>query len=447
MPILLCLLLILSLEVQAAPATSGTGIDARVQSLRMDRLEHVAALKVSRQEDSARTELEDLYTRFRNDRIDSGALTRLVRQLILTGLPQGANKVLNAPVGKRLAVETREALWLELAAAWCQRDYPAEAGVALSRVAPLRRGAQIDRLRAQVAMQDGHREEAVTLLESLDRLGQATALDKYNLATLSLAAASQTRNKAAVRLLSDLIKSKSTDAAIKNLAAVTLGRTLIDSGDFQTAIRILKQVDNNSIRAPEAHYMLGKAYMAVDQPRKAIGLWDELAHRPPTDPFTERAMMALPPALGALDATGEAVTRIAAIQRQLEQAITDLSTALNELAAQNWIERITLISAQDPLSARDVHQIPAAPYVLDQISSNRFQVTVTNAQVLRDLKNDGLSDDLERRRQALLTAQTTYITNMIRAIVEIRLGMLEHDLLDTRFEYALLLDNQAGDKK
>jgi|GEM_PF-5753992 len=448
MPILIFLILFLSLDAHAAPTAGGIGLDAQVQSLRMDRLEHIAALAASGQATGAESELEDLYARFRNGRINTGDVAGLVRQLIRAGLPKGAVIVLNGRMGKRLVVESKEALWFELAEAWHLRDYRAEADAALSHIEPLRRGVRFERLGAKLAIQAGRREEAITLLSALNRKGQATALERYNLAILSMAGTSFGLDKEPARILSNLINTtKPADAAAKNLAAVTLGRVLLDTGDFRSAIQILKQVDHGSIQAHEAHYMLGKAHMAADQPRKAIGLWEQLARHRPTNPFAERAMMTLPSALGALDATGEAVTRIAAIQKRLEAAITDLSGALNELSATDWIDRITFSAGQESLSAKNIAQIPAAAYVVEQISTNRFQTALANAEALHKLKLRDLPEDLQRRRQMLVTAQKAYITGLIRPIVEMRLGMIEHDLLDTRFEYALLLDNQAGQKK
>ncbi|MBI1196076.1 MAG: hypothetical protein GC138_09565 [Gammaproteobacteria bacterium] len=446
MPILLCLLLILSLEVQAAPADTTMGLDAQVQSLRIDRLERAAVPGASGQ-GAGQSELEGLFARFRSGRIRADDLTRLVRQLIGANLPQGANTVLDSPAAKPLTAEAREALWFEVASAWQQRGYPNEAQAALGHITPLRRGVRFEHLQAKVAMEAGRRDEALSTLESLNRKGQASALEKYNLAVLMLAENAPAREKEATAILSGLLDANAGDAAPKNLAAVTLGRVLLDAEDHKSAVRALQKVDNDSVYAPEAHYLLAKAHMAADQTRKAIGLWEELSRRMPTDPYTERAMMTLPPALGALDATGEAIARITSIQKLLEQAITDLSAALNELATPAWIEGITPIAGQDRLEPTDVARIPAAPYVLDIISGNRFQLALTDIRTLRELAVQDLPEDMQRRRETLMKSLKDSVTAMIKNLVELRLNMLERDLLDTRFEYALLLDNQAEPKK
>lgn len=446
MPILLCLLLILSLEVDAAPAATMTGLDAQIQALRMDQLERAAVLAASGQT-SGQTELEGLFARFRNGRIDADTLTRLVRQLIRANLPRGANAVLNAAAAKPLTTDAKEALWFEIASAWQQRDRPDEAQTALDHIVPLRRGVRFEHLQAGIAMQAGRREQAVEMLENLYRKGQASALEKYNLAVLMAADNPAARTQEATAILSGLLSSDTGDAASRNLAAVTLGRALLDAGDHKAAILTLQKVDNDSLYAPEAHFLLAKAHMAADQPRKAIGLWEELSRRMPTDPYTERAMMTLPPALGALDATGEAVSRIAAIQKLLEQAITDLSAALNELATPNWVDGIASLSGQGSLDAKNVARIPAAPYVLERVSSNRFQSGLDDLQALRELTARDPAEDIRQRAQTLMTAQKNALTTMIKSLVEMRLGMLERDLLDIRFEYALLLDNQAEAKK
>jgi len=449
MQILFCLLLILSLHAQAAAADEGTRLDAQVQSLRMDYLEHVAAVasEATAGQKTERSELEGLFARYRSGRIDANAVARLTLQLIAVGLPQGANTVLTSHPGKRLLLNIQESLWFEVVAAWYARGRPMEARAALEQIPLLRHGMRVERLRAKIAIQAGERDVALKYLGVLARRKQATPLDRYNLAALSLAATPSSRSKEAIDILSDLAGSNDRDVAMKNLAALTAGRALLQAKDYRMAIRMLKQVGRDSVHAPEAHYNLAKAYMATQQSRKAIGLWEELARRAPTDPYSERAMMALPSALGALDATGEAVTRITAIQKRLEGAITELSGALNELADPSWIDRVSLPLGQNQLSARELSTIPAAPYILDQIATHHFQTALINAQALRELRRRDLPNDLMRRVERLSTAQKTAITAMLRPQIERRLAMLEQDLLATRFEYAVLLDNQARQTK
>ena len=458
MPILLCLLLILSLDTRAAPAgplsdsATGSGmthrLDANIQILRMDYLEYVAALASSETTSSQRSELEELFARYQNGRIDTNAIARLTLQLIAAGIPQEAQTVQTSSSGKRVPLNIRESLWFELATAWYIREYSKEAEAALGQIPLLRRGTRVERLLAKIAIQTGKHDTAIKYLSDvLTRKARATPLDRYNLAALFLSGRPSSANKEAISILSDLAGPKASDAAMKNLAAITLGRVLLDAQDFQAAIRMLKQVEYDSVHAPEAYYKLAKAYMATKQSRKAIGLWEELARRTPTDPFIEKAMMALPPALGALDATSEAVTYIAAIQKQLEGAITYLSGALNDLADPSWIDRITPTTGQDRLSAQDINGVPAAPYALEQIASNRFHTKLIDAQALLELRKQDLPDKLLQRLEPLITAQKAEITSILRQVVELHLSVLERDLLSTRFEYAVLLDNQVEQTK
>ena len=250
----------------------------------------------------------DMQERMPNHPVDSQLL--LGGMELSYGMNREATRVFHELLDQNAEEPVRNRIWFSLGKIGYQRGYLQEAEDALERVTSNVSRAvhgQQQLLLAQVLMQQGKYQEAAELLREWKGPKQFSGYADYNLGVALIKSGNEDAGVARLEDVGELKTANSETYSLRDKANLTLGLHLLGADQPDSARHYLNRVRLSGPFANLALLGAGWADTETGNFQSALVPWNELLGRSPADPPVQEALVAMPYALGQLNARADAI--------------------------------------------------------------------------------------------------------------------------------------------
>jgi len=340
-----------------------------------------------------------------------------------------------------VSTEIRNRTWFFLAKIWYQRGYFDKAQQAFGFVEGelpknLRREALM--LQAQMLIETGEYDRAVTLLQNFDDKTEWASYARFN---IGVALVRSGRIEEARALLDDLGNMNPFNeelSALRDKANLALGYALLQDGQPGAAKISLQRVRLEGPFSNKALLGVGWADAEMDNFQRALVPWMELRGRDLLDSAVQESMLAIPYAMAKLDSMGQAADHyLNAIEAFYEETNRLDQTIAHIESGQLFDEFLEADPADSAGWYWQLKQLPEGPearYLFYILASHKFQEGLKNYRDLNYLhKNlDGWQGSIEVYENMLETRKQAYEERLPRveeALARADIdGMVSHKL-------------------
>ncbi|MEM6818448.1 MAG: hypothetical protein AAF578_06625 [Pseudomonadota bacterium] len=252
------------------------------------------------------------------------------------GLHDEAGKIFDQLLASKTRPEVRDRTWFFLAKIRYQRGYLEGAAQALNAIGedlPKELDAERQMLAANVAIEQGRFEDAVAALDGWKGPKGWSDYARFNLGVALVRAGRFAEGANWLDRVGRLGDDRPEMVGLRDKANVALGYTWLQNDAPERARPVLQRVRLNGPFSNKA--LLGVGWVDSDSGdyRAALSPWQALSDRDLLDPAVQESLLAVPYALGKLNATGQAATKyeraivlFAQEHQRLEDAITDIQS-------------------------------------------------------------------------------------------------------------------------
>jgi hypothetical protein len=299
--------------------------------------------------------------------------------------------------------ETRDRAWFYLGKMRYQRGLYPEALQAFARVGknlPEALAVELPMLIAESHMARGEFQQAADLLAGRDGPSGWRAYAHYN---LGVALVRLNRVTDGASLLDEVGRMSATTPEAKSLrdkANLALGYAYLQANDGPQARAVLQRVRLQGPFSTKALLGFGWADAIARDYRGALVPWSELLKRDLLDSAVQESFLAVPFALGKLNAAGDAVDQYQVALKTFDTELTGLDAAIGRARSGQLIPAV--LNADDQQLGRWYWQLKRLPdtsesrYLYHLMADHAFQEGLKN---FRDLT--ALSTHLEEWRQKI----------------------------------------------
>ncbi len=348
--------------------------------------------------------------------------------------------------------EIRDRTWFFLAKIWKQRGYLEQSQQALDRIQgdlPKNLQREALMLRAQILIDSGNYNQAITLLQGWKGRTEWSSYAKFN---LGVALVRSGQVDAATRILEDLGEMNPFNEELTSLrdkANLALGYALLQDGQPMAAKPALQRVRLEGPFSNKALLGVGWADAELENYQRALVPWMELRSRDLLDSAVQESMLAIPYALAQIDSISQAADHyLNAIEAFYEESVRIDRTIAHIESGDMFKEFL----ADDPLGSTgwywQLQKLPEGPearYLFHLLSTHVFQEGLKN---YRDLSY--MYSNLDTWRQSvgvyanmLETRKQAYEERLPR--VEDTLARADLDgMVDRKLEFDSLLNDIAS---
>jgi len=350
-------------------------------------------------------------------------------------------------------LEMRDRTWFFLAKIWKQRGYLEKAEQALSYLSEelpenLRREAQM--LQAQIFIDSGRYNEAITMLSNWKGRTEWASYAKFNLGVAMVRGGNMDAAQQILNELGDIDPFNDELAALRDKANLALGYALLQDGQALAAKEPLQRVRLEGPFSNKALLGVGWADAEMDNYRRALVPWMELRGRDLLDPAVQESMLAIPYALAQLDSISQAADHyLNAIEAFYEES-NRIDRTIGFIESGQMFDQFL---AGDPLDSTgwywrldDLPEGPESRYLYHLLASHAFQEGLKNYRDLNYLNSnleqwqgsiDVFANMLETRKQAYEERLPRIEDALARADID--------DMVQHKFEFDAQLDEIEQD--
>ena len=313
--------------------------------------------------------------------------------------------------------DIRDRTWFFLAKIWQQRGYLAEAEAALQRIdRPLPRSMQAERqmMAAQLAIDGGEYDRAITMLSSWEDETEWASYAKFNLA-VALVRSGQVAGGTAI--LDDLGRVSPYNEELSSLrdkANLALGYAYLQDGQPLAAKPPLQRVRLEGPFSNKALLGVGWADAEVEDYSRALVPWIELKDRSLLDPAVQESMLAIPYAMAKLDSISQAADHyLNAIEAFYEES-NRLDSMIGLIESGDLFEKLLTQDSEGTTgwywNLENLPEGQESKYLFHLLSSHEFQEGLKNYRDLDYLARnlDGWRDSVDVFRSMLDTRELAY---------------------------------------
>ena len=288
----------------------------------------------------------------------------------------------------------RNSLWLDIAKTRFRTGFVASANVALAK---MDRKPDIKLLRekevfqARVLLHQNQYSQAIKVLSDIDGFTSWAAFGRYNLGIAHIRSGNKQEG---LKWLDEVGSMTSTDQemqALSDRANYVLGNIYLRDKNPQMARLRFERIRLDSPFSSKALLGLGMAFADMNQYKRSLAAWLELAERDASDEAVLEALLAIPFAyaeLGGKDQSLQFYKRSLDIYRTESQKVNEIINSTK--TGKTIVAMITHISKNDVESARLFDTLPDSPqiqYMLELIQTDEFQQALMNYRDLTILEN------------------------------------------------------------
>jgi hypothetical protein len=262
-------------------------------------------------------------------------------------------------------------------------------------------------------MAQGHYDEAAAQLAKWKGPGEWASFTRYNLGVALVRMNRFAEGAALLDALGEQAASTGEAKSLRDKANLALGYAYLQAGDGARARPVLERVRLRGPFSSKALLGVGWADALAKDFRGALVPWTELANRDLLDSAVQESFLAVPYALGKLDARGEAVERYRLALGSFDTELAHLDEAIGRARSGELIP--ALLTSDDRGLGRWYWQMSKVPdraesrYLYHLMADHAFQEGLKNYRDLSALssylddwrqKVDAFNDMVATRAQA-----------------------------------------------
>ncbi|MEL7311942.1 MAG: hypothetical protein AAFN07_10555 [Pseudomonadota bacterium] len=264
------------------------------------------------------------------------------------GLHEEAGEIFDQLLAAKTRPEIRDRTWFFLAKIRYQRGYLDAAAQALAAIGDeLPKNLEPERrvLAANVAIERGQFDEAIAALERWKGPKGWSDYARFNLGVALVRAGRFAEGANWLDKVGRLGDDRPEMLGLRDKANVALGYTWLQNEAPERARPVLQRVRLKGPFSNKALLGVGWADSDAGDFRSALTPWNELAGRDLLDPAVQESLLAVPYALGKLDATGQAATQYESAIVAFSQEHQRLSNAIADIEAGGMLDRMLAVDA------------------------------------------------------------------------------------------------------
>ncbi len=321
--------------------------------------------------------------------------TREEAELLLGGLYLSlgehveAGRIFQDLLNKNTTELVRNRAWFYLGKVWYQRGYLDESERALRQVSDKidpRINAERYMLLAQLMMQQGRYDDAITALSSWHGAPDWTAYAQFN---LGIALVRTGRLPDAIGYL-DRVGQMNVRGeemlALRDKANLALGFALLQAQRAAEARPILERVRLEGPYSSKALLGVGWADAGVGEFKRALVPWLALRKRDLLDSAVQESFLTVPYAYLQLSATGQAADYYNSAISSFDAEMQHIDDSIEEIRNGKLLDRLLTDDKKDTLTwLWQLQKLPDAPesrYLYQLLASNQFQEGLRNYREL-----------------------------------------------------------------
>jgi len=332
------------------------------------------------------------------------------------GLHREAAEIFTRLIDAGAPPAVRDRAWYYLAKIRYQRGFLAQAEEALGRIkAPLPPQLEEDRalLQANLLMARGDYAGAAEILKPLAKADKDALYARYNLGVALIKSGSVARGSEMLDEIGVLPARSEEFRSLSDKANVALGFAALQNKDAERARVYLERVRLSGMMANKALLGFGWAADALGRPKDALVPWTELTGRDASDAAVLEAKLAVPYALGEMQAYPQALEQYRGAIQTFDRESTSLDESISAIRAGKLLEDLLASNPGEEMgwfwNIDRLPRMPHAGHLVEVLALHQFQEEFKNyrdlqflAKNLRDwASNLGVIEDmLANRRQA-----------------------------------------------
>ena len=359
------------------------------------------------------------------------------------GLHEEAGQIFDTLLASKTRPEIRDRTWFFLAKIRYQRGYLAEAAAALDAIGEdLPRDLEPERrmLTAQVAIEQGRFDDAVAMLDGWKGPSGWIDYARFNLGVALVRAGQFAEGANWLDRVGRLDDDRDEFRGLRDKANVALGFTWLQNEAPERARPILQRVRLNGAFSNKALLGVGWADSDAGNFRAALTPWLELAERDLLDPAVQESLLAVPYALGKLNATRQAAARYESAIVAFAEEHARLDNAIEDITTGGMLERLLADAAEEVDDSGWYWRLEEMPdatesrYLYHLMAEHRFQEALKNYRDVLALRANLVQwlDKAQVFREILDTRKTGYAARLPR--IEASLEAADMQALASRHE-------------
>ncbi|MEO0574587.1 MAG: tetratricopeptide repeat protein [Pseudomonadota bacterium] len=316
--------------------------------------------------------------------------------LLSYGQHTEAGAVFDRLLASNTRPEVRDRTWFFMAKIRYQRGYVDAAGEALAAIGdelPKELQAEKRMLQAQVYIDQSRFDDAIALLDGWRGPKGWADYARFNLGVALVRSGEFAQGAKWLERVGRLSDDRDEMRGLRDKANVALGYTWLQNEQPERARPILQRVRLNGAFSNKALLGVGWADSDRGDFKAALTPWNELASRDLLDPAVQESLLAVPYALGKLNATRQAAaqyeTAIVAFAKE-QQRLTD---AIASIETGEMLER--LLFSEEPTTEAGwywkLDEMPDATesrYLYHLMATHEFQEALKNYRDVLELRRN-----------------------------------------------------------
>lgn len=307
------------------------------------------------------------------------------------GFHDHAAKIFQTFLTDSQPLEVRDQAWFYLAKTRYQRGNYDGAMQALSNVKDsldfgLRQEKSL--LEATVLLSQNKHVDALRALKNVNERSDWGLYAKFNKGVANYRLG---REKQGIEILAEIGSSNSRDkeiTALSDKANLVLGYGYLDKSNPDTAKTYLERMNLKGPFANRALLALGRSYSDKKLYEKSLVPWLKLIERDPSDPAVQDALMAVPFALGQLEAYKQSLEYYEKAMLSFQSEIEKINVAADAVGGGKMLEGMMQVTrlekeGDEDRKLRRVLDSPEGRYLSSLLVSYEFREALNNYAALR----------------------------------------------------------------
>ncbi len=360
-----------------------------------------------------------------------------------------AAEIFERMLADNVAPDIRDRTWFFLAKIWYQRGYHDKSQEALNSIEnelPVNLQREALMLRAQIAIDAGEYELAISLLQNWQGETEWASYAKFN---IGVALVRSGRVDEARTLLDDLGHLNPFNEELTSLrdrANLALGFALLQDGQPYAAKAPLQRVRLEGPFSNKALLGVGWADAETDNYQRALVPWMELRGRDLLDSAVQESMLAIPYAMAKLDSISQAADHYLNAIEAFYEETARIDRTIGHINSGAMFKEFLL---DDPLDGmgwywrlEELPQGPAARYLFHLLASHEFQEGLKNYRDLNHLNRNltRWQENIAVYSNMIETRKEAYVTRLPRVEDALANADLD-DLVSRKLKFDSTLEN------
>ncbi len=366
-----------------------------------------------------------------------------------------AGRAFKAVIEGNVEEPVRNEAIFRLAKLYFQKDQPVNARDAVGSISgavPPEVRDDLEFLRAQIHMANGHFAEAARVLRDLQAAKGLAGFTTYNLGIALIKDGKELEGRQYLDRTGQTGGDDELALAIKDKANLVLGFKLFKEKDYEGAKLVLDRVRLNGPFSNRALLASGWADAFQGRFERALVPWSALVAREVTDAPVQEAMLAVPYAYGKLNVHSKAAVMYGGALEKFGTEVHKIEASISSIREGHFLRALAREELRQDadwvVKLRALPRTPETYYLLDLMASHDFQESLKNYLDLEQLRRrldvwngelDAFEEIIERRRAYYQPLLPAIDREFRRLDSQMRLRLEQRDRIEQRLKAMLVV--------